>query len=158
MTVMRAPGPDPAIARLAPGLKGPGLDHLAAIARYADVPAGAYLLREAEPALHLGTLISGRLAVRAWVPGQSEATLMTLDEGDIFGWSAVLDRDATATIVAVDASRVLLLPSADLRQAMAADVELAARLYRRLLEVVEERLAATRLQMLDLYRAGGSPR
>ena len=45
-----------------------------------------------------------------------------------------------------------------LRQAMAADVELAARLYRRLLEVVEERLAATRLQMLDLYRAGGLPR
>jgi hypothetical protein len=39
---------------------------------------------------------------------------------------------------------------------MAADLELAARLYRRLLEVVEERLAATRIQMLDLYRGGGS--
>jgi CRP/FNR family transcriptional regulator, cyclic AMP receptor protein len=158
MTIDPRPGPDPALARLVPDLQGRGLDSLAAIARYVDVPPGAYLLREAEPARNLGTVISGRLAVRAWVPGQAEATLMTLDAGDVFGWSAVLDRNATATIVAVDDARVLLLPSDALRQAMAADVELAARLYRRLLEVVEERLAATRLQMLDLYRAGGSSR
>jgi CRP-like cAMP-binding protein len=155
MTSARSPVPDPALARLVPDLQGGGLDRLAAIAQYMDVPAGDYVLREGEPARNLGLVITGRLAVRAWVPGQTEATLMTLDDGDIFGWSAVLDRDATATIVAVDATRVLLLPSDALRGAMAADLELAARLYRRLLEVVEERLAATRIQMLDLYRGGG---
>jgi CRP-like cAMP-binding protein len=157
MTSARPPVPDPVLTRLVPDLQGRGLDRLAAIAQYVNVPAGGHVLREGEPAKHLGIVISGRLAVRAWVPGQREATLMTLDDGDLFGWSAVLDRDATATIVAVDATRVLLLPSDALRQAMAADLELAARLNRRLLEVVEERLAATRLQMLDLYRAGASP-
>jgi CRP-like cAMP-binding protein len=156
MTSARSPVPDPVLTRLVPDLQGRGLDLLAAIASYVHVPQGAYVLREGEPAQHLGIVVAGRLAVRAWVPGQSEATLMTLDEGEIFGWSAVLDRDATATIVAVDGTRVLLLPSDALRQAMAADLELAARLYRRLLEVVEERLAATRIQMLDLYRGGGS--
>jgi CRP-like cAMP-binding protein len=83
---------------------------------------------------------------------------MTLDRGDIFGWSAVLDGPATATVVALDRARVLSFERDALLGALAADPVLAARVYRRLLEVVEDRLAATRLQMLDLYGPVGRVR
>jgi hypothetical protein len=45
----------------------------------------------------------------------------------------------------------------DLSVALAADPELAAVIYHRLLVVVARRLSATRVQLLDLYRAAATP-
>ena len=40
-------------------------------------------------------IVEGRLAVRDRI-GLDDVTLMTLDPGDVFGWSAVLDGISTA--------------------------------------------------------------
>ena len=45
---------------------------------------------------------------------------MTLEPGDVFGWSAVLDGISTASIVALDGARVLLFERGALLSAMAA--------------------------------------
>jgi hypothetical protein len=52
----------------------------------------------------------------------------------------------------------MLLEREALLGAIAGDPGLAAGLYCRLLEAVASRLEATRLQMLDLYRPGGTDR
>jgi CRP-like cAMP-binding protein len=140
----------------AEGVARAGLEGLASIGVIRDLTPGAVVLREGQPARHLGVVVDGRLVVRAAIPGYPDATLMTLDPGDIFGWSAVLDGPATATITAVGDARVMLVERGVLQETLAADAELAAAVYRRLLGVVEDRLAATRLQLLDLYRGGGS--
>jgi CRP/FNR family transcriptional regulator, cyclic AMP receptor protein len=149
-------GPAATGAQVVPGLAEGGLERLASIGVFCDLLPGATVLSEGRPARHLGIVIDGRLAVRTRVPGHPDATVMTLDPGDIFGWSAVLDSGATATIVALGDARVMLIEREALLEMLSADPLLAAAVYRRLLEVVEDRLAATRMQMLDLYRAGGS--
>lgn len=151
-------GLDLALTRLAPDLPPQSRRRLAATARLESVTKGATLLREGRPTPYLGVVIDGRLALHARVPGYPDATLMTLDAGDIFGWSAVLDGTATASVVALESGSVMLLEREALLGAIAGDPGLAAGLYRRLLEAVASRLEATRLQMLDLYRPGGTDR
>ena len=144
---------DPLLARVLPNLTATSRRLLAAIARDARPASGTYLMREGRPTLDLGLVVEGRLAVRDRV-GPDDVTLMTLEAGDVFGWSAVLDGVSTASIVALDGARVLLFERAALLSALAADPQLAVVLYRRLLEAVASRLDATRLLMRDVYAGG----
>ena len=144
------------IARYLPDLSPRQRQTLALLARDERPAVGTYLMREGRPTLDLGVIIEGRLAVRDRI-GQDDVTLMTLDPGDMFGWSAVLDGTSTASIVADEGARVLLFDGVALRQALAADPRLALILYRRLLEAVARRLDATRMLARDIYAFRGSP-
>lgn len=149
--------PDPAIVdlvgRMLPGLPATSRHTLAAIGRDERPPAGTYLMREGRPTLDVGLILEGRLAVRDRIDAD-DVTLMTLEPGDLFGWSAVLDGISTASIVALDDARVLLLGRPGLLSAIEGDKAIAAAVYRRLLEAVASRLDATRLLMRDVYAAG----
>jgi CRP-like cAMP-binding protein len=111
---------------------------------------GTFLMREGRLTRDLGVIVEGRLAVRDRI-GSDDVTLLTLDPGDIFGWSAVLDGVSTASIVALDGARVLLFAREPLLSVLDVDPGLAAVVYRRLLEAVASRLDATRLLMRDVY-------
>jgi CRP-like cAMP-binding protein len=141
------------IGRLLPGLPASSMRTLAAIGRDERPAPGTFLMREGRPTLDLGLIIEGRLALRDRV-GQDDVTLMTLEAGDVFGWSAVLDGVSTASIVALDGARVLLFERAALLSVLGADPSLAVVLYRRLLEAVASRLDATRLLKRDVYAGG----
>ena len=141
------------LARLLPGLAASSLRELGEIARDERPAAGTYLMREGRPTLDLGLIVDGRLAVRDRV-GLDDVTLMTLEPGDVFGWSAVLDGISTASIVALDGARVLLFERAALLAILETDPSVAVVIYRRLLEAVASRLDATRLLMRDVYAKG----
>jgi CRP-like cAMP-binding protein len=138
------------IAGLLPDLPPASLVALASTARDERPAAGTHLMREGRPTLDLGLIVEGRLAVRDRI-GADDVTLMTLEPGDVFGWSVVLDGISTASIVALDGARVLLFERAALLSAIAADKVMAVVLYRRLLEAVASRLDATRLLARDVY-------
>lgn len=144
------------VARIFPELPPRSRDGLVAAAHDERPLAGTFLMREGRQTSHLGVIVEGRLAVRDRI-GPDDVTLMTLEPGDIFGWSTVLDGISTASIVALDGARVLLFERAGLLSAIEGDPILAAGLYRRLLEAVASRLDATRLLMRDVY-AGGQTR
>lgn len=154
MTVGGGSVRDSAVTRLVPGAPRESQRLLASVARVEAARPGTRLLREGDPTPYLGVVIDGRLSLQARVPGHPDATLMTLDAGDLFGWSAVLDGTSTASVVALEGSHVMLFDRAALLAAIDSDPGLAVALYRRLLEAVAGRLEATRLQSLDLYRAG----
>jgi CRP-like cAMP-binding protein len=143
------------IAQAFPELPVRSRETLAAIASDDRPAAGTYLMREGRPTSHLGLIVEGRLAVRDRI-GPADVTLMSLEPGDIFGWSTVLDGMSTASIVALDGARVLLFARPALLIAIEADQGLAVGLYRRLLEAVASRLDATRLLMRDVYAGGRS--
>jgi CRP-like cAMP-binding protein len=138
------------IGRYLPDLSPRQRQTLALIARDERPTIGTYLMREGRPTLDLGVIVEGRLAVRDRI-GPDDVTLMTLDPGDVFGWSAVLDGISTASIVADAGARVLLFDGAALRDALAADPQMALVMYRRLLEAVARRLDATRMLARDVY-------
>lgn len=148
--------PDPAIVDLVdqmlPGLPATSRQTLAAIGRDERPHAGTYLMRDGRPTLDVGLILDGRLAVRDRIDAD-DVTLMTLEPGDLFGWSAVLDGISTASIIALDDARVLLFGRAGLLSAIEGDNCIAAAIYRRLLEAVASRLDATRLLMRDVYAA-----
>lgn len=134
------------------------LARLAAVGRLVDYPVGAVLVREGRPCRELGVVVSGRIAIRLSLPGGDDRTILTIEPGDIVGWSAVLDPGlATSTAVIVADATLVVFDGVPLREALTADPELAAAVYQRLLASVAQRLTATRVQLLDLYRPAGEP-
>lgn len=125
---------------------------LAGLARRYQASAGTTLLTEGQLANELGVVISGRVSLRTLVPEQGWVTILTVEPGDIFGQSALVPPyRSTSTVVALQPVDVLALDGPGLRAALAADHDLAAVLYPRVLQAMARRLNATRLQMLDLF-------
>jgi CRP-like cAMP-binding protein len=123
-----------------------------------DVPEGRVLLREGRPCESLGVVVSGRLAIRLALPGGEDRTILTIEPGDVFGWSAILPPAiATSTCIAIAPSRVIQFDGVGLSVALATNCELAAVVYQRVLVAVARRLSATRVQLLDLYRSASQP-
>jgi CRP-like cAMP-binding protein len=127
-------------------------ERLAALADVRSVEPGAVLLREGADTDRFGVLLSGLLALRVAVAGRGTATLLTIEPGDVYGWSAIVPpHRATCSVVALTASDVLLLEGSRLRALLVADDEVASAVYPQLLRSVSRRLDATRTQLLDLY-------
>ena len=128
------------------------LARLEGLARTASYPAGAEILREGDPTSDLGVITRGRVAVRLRVPERGPTTILTVEEGDIIGWSVLVPPNrATSSVVALVPTDLLLIDGAGLRAALDADPVLAAAVYRSLLEALSNRLTGTRMQLLDLF-------
>jgi CRP/FNR family cyclic AMP-dependent transcriptional regulator len=134
-------------------------ERLAPHLRLATYPAGAEILREGEPTRSLAIVRTGRVALRLRVPERGPTTILTVEPGDIVGWSAVVPpHRATSTVVALLPSDLVLIDGAALRTELAGDPALAAQVYLSLLEAVAHRLTGTRLQLLDLFtQTDGEP-
>jgi CRP-like cAMP-binding protein len=140
--------------RFAADLPASGRRALARIARLEVLAPGTVALREGRPTERLGVVIDGRLSVRTRVPGHPDVTLLTLEPGDVFGWSAVLDGTATSSVVALRESTVMVFDRGDLMRVVEGNAGVAAVVYRRLLKTVADRLVRTRLQLLEVYGPG----
>jgi CRP-like cAMP-binding protein len=125
---------------------------LAELGRLSRFPAGEVLLREGEPTDILAIVLEGRVGLRVRVPERGQVTILTVETGDVVGWSAMVPPyRATSTAVALVDTELAVFDGPRLREAMAADTELAAKLYPVLLNAVARRLEGTRLQLLDLF-------
>lgn len=95
---------------------------------------------------------SGRVGLEAHVPGAGSIRFLTVGPGELVGWSWLVPPHRwTADARAVGEVRAVALDGACLRRACAEDPALGERLALRMAQVVAERLAAARLQLLDLY-------
>lgn len=125
---------------------------LADLARPLAVEPGTVLLREGSETTELGIVRTGRVALRLTVPMRGIHTILTVEPGDVFGWSALVPPfRSTSTAVATEPTTGVVFPARALREALDRDEELAAALYPRILRSVTRRLEATRLQFLDLF-------
>jgi CRP-like cAMP-binding protein len=135
-------------AELSPHARAAFLD----LARVAELTPETEMTREGELTTEFGLVLSGRVALRLVVPGRGRTTILTVEPGDVVGWSAVVPPyRATSTAVTVGPVRALLVEAVALRAALRADDALAASLYPRLLDTMARRLQGTRLQLLDLF-------
>lgn len=116
------------------------------------VAASEVILREGETNETLAIVLEGRVGLRVRVPERGQVTILTVEQGDVVGWSAVVPPyRASSTAVALVDSELFMLAGAQLRMAIAADDHLAAQLYPVLLKAVARRLDGTRGQLLDLF-------
>ena len=125
---------------------------LLTLARPRSAKNGEILLVEGGRSDELGVVASGRLALRMLVPERGMVTILTVEPGDLYGWSAIASpQRATSTVVAIEPSELIAFDGMALRLALAEDPILAAAVYPRVLDAVSRRLSATRLQLLDLF-------
>ena len=147
-----------------PFLSGLKPEHLALVAGCASnrrLDAGEYVAREGDQADEFYLLREGQLALEVFAPEFGARRILTLHEGDVVGWSWLLEPhvwkfDARA----VTAIRMIAVDGKCLRGKCELDFELGYRFYQRVARLIEDRLTATRLQLLDLYqkeRAGVKP-
>ncbi len=131
-------------------------DRLAAIAGQAAFTTGEVVLHDGAPTPFLGLVESGRVGLRLSVPERGNQTVVTIEPGELLGWSAVVPPyRATAEAVALEPTRVETFDAAALRALLQSDRDLAAELLPLLLVCVSDRLTTSWQQLLDLF--AGSP-
>ena len=125
---------------------------LAAIGRVETVSANVALTREGELTEDCAIVLQGRVALRMRVPERGMATILTVEPGDIVGWSAIVPPyRATSTAVTLTPTEMALFNGGRLRDLLDGSPDLAASFYPLVLRAVARRLEGTRLQLLDLF-------
>lgn len=118
---------------------------------------GVTFMREGEVTTSLTVIVRGRVALRMRVPERGAVTILTLDPGDLVGWSAIVPPyRATTSATTLEPTELAVIDAAELRDLLAKDAELAASFLPPVLETVAARVAATRDQLLDLFRGVGA--
>jgi CRP-like cAMP-binding protein len=113
-----------------------------------------FLCREGEEATVFYLIREGRVGLEVYAPEKGAFRLQTLDEGDVLGWSWLIAPyhwhfDARA----IEPTRAFVFDGTCLRKKCEEDHDLGYELLKRFARLIEERLEATRLQLLDIYGA-----
>ena len=116
-------------------------------------PEGEYMTRVGQPATELFLIQQGQVTVETPVGDHGRLRLETLQGGDVLGWSWLVEpyhwQFDSRTLSPVEA---IALNGACLRELCRADHNLGYELLLRVARVIEQRLHATRLQLLDIYQ------
>jgi len=128
---------------------------LVGCARNVRFDAGQFVFREGEDASAFYLIRDGRIALEVATP-TATLTLMTLGPGEVLGWSWLFPPyrwkfDARA----LELTRAIALDAECLRTKSEADHELGYHLLKQFAFMVEQRLHATRLQLLNAYDTNG---
>jgi CRP-like cAMP-binding protein len=112
-----------------------------------------FLLREGEEANHLFLIYSGKVALEVALPDRPRLTIETVGAGDVVGWSwSVAPRRYEHDARALKTTRSIAIDARILRSACEEDPANGYQFITRLLGVVADRLANTRLQLVDQQR------
>jgi CRP/FNR family transcriptional regulator, cyclic AMP receptor protein len=112
-----------------------------------EFASGEIIFREGQQSAFLYLIASGDVALET-TAGGAPTTVQKLSRGDTMGWSALTSESTTHFQArALTYVTVIALPGDRIRHACDADPALGYELMKRLLELVTERLDATRLQI-----------
>jgi CRP/FNR family transcriptional regulator, cyclic AMP receptor protein len=128
------------------------LHQIAQVATLVQWDTGTSVFREGDRDSFLYVIEEGRVAIEIAVPGRGRVVILTVGAGEVFGWSSMFrERPKTASARTIEAAKAFALDASRLRELCDADPQLGYLLTRRILDVVSERLKATRMQLLDIY-------
>jgi CRP/FNR family transcriptional regulator, cyclic AMP receptor protein len=138
------------------GMTADQLDRLAPWAHRQVFRAGARVFSEGGKADRFWLIREGRVALDTQVP-DGEVVVDTLGPGSVLGWSWLFPPyrwhlGATA----LEQTLTIAFDAAGVRELCAEDPRIGHDLYRRFIEVVVNRLQATRGRLLELYGEGTS--
>jgi CRP/FNR family cyclic AMP-dependent transcriptional regulator len=135
-------------------LEKPYLELLTGCATNVRFEPGQFLFREGEEANQFYLIRHGVVAVEIFAGAAGPITVTTIGEGEVLGWSWLFPPyrwkfDARA----VEPTRAIALDGKCLRVKCEADHDLGYEMLKRFAHMVEQRLDATRLQLLNIYEA-----
>jgi CRP/FNR family transcriptional regulator, cyclic AMP receptor protein len=116
---------------------------------------GVYILKEGEEANAFFLIRHGRVAVEIYAPQRKPTIIETLGEGEILGWSWLLPPYHWRFHArAVEPMRAIALDGKCLRTKCEENHDLGYELLKRFAKIIERRLEAVQLQLVDVYAAG----
>ena len=137
------------------GMEEPYLQLFVDCASNVRFAAGDMIFREGEEANTFYLIRHGRVGLETSAPERGSVIIATLSEGEVLGWSWMVPPyrwrfDARA----MEAVRAIALDGRCLRGRSEEDHDLGYELMKRCAQVMEQRLQAARLQLLDVYGSG----
>ncbi len=134
------------------GIADEYLQELAAVAKLQEFPAGKVIFRTGEPATHIYLIISGNVSLEICSPGLGCKRILTAGEGDLVGWSPVLEQiQLTATARTISDTHTVAISGGQVITLCEHDPRFGYVFMRRAALALAKRLNATRMQLLDLY-------
>ncbi len=138
------------------GLEPAYLQLLTGCAANVKFQAGAYLFRTGEEAHYFYLIRQGKVALEIYAPQHPPIMIETVEKGEILGWSWLIPPyhwhfDARA----IEPIRALAMDGKCLRVKCEENHDLGYELLKRFTNIMDQRLQATRLQILDVYAAHG---
>jgi CRP-like cAMP-binding protein len=113
---------------------------------------GSYLIREGQIADKFFLLRTGRVALEIDLSERGSLRIQTIGAGEVLGWSwLIFPFRWHFSGCAVADVRAIALDGKCLRTKCEADHDFGFEMLKRLSHVMEQRLEATRLQLLDVY-------
>lgn len=144
----------PFLADLAPAW----LDRLSSFAHPVYRPGAHRLFAQGRPANRFWLLRSGRVVLDIDTPGRGRVAIETIEAGTVVGWSWLFPPYRWHFgAVALDPVRTIEFDAAGVRHLMTDDPALGHALTRQFMNVVVDRLQATRLRLMDLYGYPDAP-
>jgi CRP/FNR family cyclic AMP-dependent transcriptional regulator len=117
--------------------------------------AGQVIFQEGDKSSFLHLIVRGEVALEL-VTADETARVKTLHAGEAMGWSALTEGCQTHFQArALTPVSTVSFPGDRIREACERDPEMGYALLKRLLELVTERLDATRMQVVKLHREPG---
>jgi CRP/FNR family cyclic AMP-dependent transcriptional regulator len=114
--------------------------------------AGKHILREGEEADAFYLIRQGRVAIEILSPQRKPIVVETIGEGEILGWSWLLPPYTwTFHARAVEMTRAIALDGKCLRNKCEQNHHLGYELLKRFGQIMNRRLDAARIQLLDVY-------
>ena len=114
--------------------------------------AGSYVFKEGGEANAFYLIRAGKIALEVFSPQHKPIVISTLCEGEILGWSWLLPPYHWRFHAhAVEDTRAIALDGKCLREKCEQNHDLGYELLKRFSLIVDRRLEATRLQLLDVY-------
>jgi CRP-like cAMP-binding protein len=131
------------------------VDLLSGCARNEVFEQGGALFREGEPAGRFWLLRRGRVALRITAPGRPTIVIDTIGPGEVLGWSWLVPPYRwTFDGEAIELTRAIGFDAGCVRGKFDADPRLGYEMLRRFVPLIQDRLQATRLRLLDIYGNG----
>ena len=113
---------------------------------------GTYILKEGDPANTFYLIREGKVAVEVFAPQRQPIIVATLSVGELLGWSWLLPPFQWKFHArAIDSVRAIALDGKCLRTKCEENHDLGYAVLKRFAQIMEQRLEATRLQLLDVY-------
>ncbi|MGI5240146.1 cyclic nucleotide-binding domain-containing protein [Dactylosporangium sp. CA-139066] len=136
------------------GLPAGDVELLSRWASPAPFSAGMRIFEENDRADRFWLIRDGCVHLDIRVPGRGDAVIETIGAGTVLGWSWMFPPYRWHFgAVAVDPVRSIAIDGAAVRALCDADTGFGYELTKRFMAVVVERMQATRIRLLDLYKA-----
>ena len=115
--------------------------------------ASQFIFREGEEANTFYIIRHGHIIVEAFSPAYGSIGIQSCSDGDVLGWSWLVAPfhwrfDAKTT----EQTRLIALDGQCLRTKCEKDHDLGYEMMKIFIDIMADRLEATRLQLLDIYR------